>query len=181
MAQVAAQQVPVEVVRLVAVLALDHQAADARRAQQRLVDLQVGEVLERRPAARPRSAGRGRRPRRVVEVRGRVGGVAVERVDGLVVHPSTVSPAGSRRVPPWAPSPAGPRRGVPRAATELVALGDDRPRVSDRSNAADQARPSMRDRDRRRPAAARADLRRRPAAAGRVGRRAQRGSTRPPG
>ena len=46
MAQVAAEQIPVEVVRLVAVLALDDEPADADRRQQRLVDLQVGEIFE---------------------------------------------------------------------------------------------------------------------------------------
>ena len=88
--QVAAQQIPVEVVWLVAVLALDDQPTDARRTQQRLVDLQVGEVLEDvLPLGLGQRLGLGVLSE-VVETGGRVGGIAVEGVDRLILHPLTV-------------------------------------------------------------------------------------------
>ena len=104
-AQVAAEQVPVEVVRLAAVLALDHQPADPDRAPAAPGRSPGRRGPPARPAARRRSAGRRRRRRRVVQARGRVGRVAVERVDGLVVHPLTVDPR-ARSPPPCLRRPA---------------------------------------------------------------------------
>ena len=49
MPKVAPQQVPVEVVRLVAVLALDDQPAYPHRVEEGLVDLQIGQVFEHVP------------------------------------------------------------------------------------------------------------------------------------
>jgi hypothetical protein len=84
-------------VRLVAILALDDQPADARGTQQRLVDLQVGEVLEDvLPLGLGQRVGVGVLGE-VVESRGRVGGVAVERIHGLFLHLFTVPTSGARR------------------------------------------------------------------------------------
>ncbi len=108
-----AQQVPVEVVRLVAVLALDDQPTHAQRREQRLVDLQIGEILQH-----VLPLGRGQRVTgllglHVVEVGKfprRVGRVTGERIDGLVVHDSTLVPRGAVRgsgIPAARPAPVG--------------------------------------------------------------------------
>src|SRR4029453_17562290 len=82
--------IPVEVVRLMAVLALDDQPTNARRTEQRLIDLQVGEVLQDiLPLVLGSRFGLGVLVE-VVETSGRVGRVAVERVDRLILHPHTV-------------------------------------------------------------------------------------------
>ena len=171
-----------------AVLALDDQPADARRAQQRLVDLQVGRGPRGRPAARPRSAARPRRPRCGRRARGRVGGVAAERVDRLVVHPLTVPNSRGVRMCRWPARPVR-RGGSPRSMGTMrrraavagrgTSLGHrswsrgfgTSPAGGHRLGCHCPIRPAP-------PGAARPDLRRRAAAARRVGRRAEPGQHR---
>ena len=102
-AQVGPQQRPVEEMRLAAVLAVDYQPAHTSRPQQRLVDLEVDEILL--DVAALVIAQRLDRLVRFLQVGGRVDGVVAERVQRLVMHPSTVSPAGSRRDSGGAPPP----------------------------------------------------------------------------
>jgi hypothetical protein len=78
-------------VRLVAVFALDHEPADADGAQQSLVDLEVGQVLQHVLPLRVGQRVELGVLTEVLQARGRISGIAVERVDRLVVlHPSTV-------------------------------------------------------------------------------------------
>ena len=84
---------------LAAVLALDDQPAYPDRGQQGLVDLQIGEVFQH---VLPLDLGQRVEwgvVARIVQPRSRIGRVAVERVDGLVVHPLTVDPTLAARAP----------------------------------------------------------------------------------
>jgi hypothetical protein len=90
--QVAPEQVPVEIVRFAAVLALYDEAAYAHRAQQCLVDFQVSEVLKHILSLDLAERVEFGLLARFVKAGGGIGGVSVERVDRLLVHPSTVVP-----------------------------------------------------------------------------------------
>lgn len=89
--QVAAQEIPVEVVGLPAILTVDHEPTDSLGPEKDLVDLEFGEIgqeiltLLRGELAVTITV-------QIFKISGGVGGITLERVNRLVVHPFTLVP-----------------------------------------------------------------------------------------